>query len=708
MEDREILATTLTRARQALAILESQAAGYTTLTIPPHLVIELDEKRKEVSRLEARRAQLETGAPATKLHFPHNLPRRGEFVGREAYKAQVHTALRSRAYLISIEGIGGVGKTSLALEVAYECLHTSTGELLRDDVATFEGFIWVTAQGRDLTLNELLDAVARTLDYPGIAQKPLEEKRPAVCRLLQAGRYLLVVDNYETIMDKAIHDFLLDLPEPTKALITTREQKLSRVSVIALAGLEEAEALALLRSEGCRLGMIALEQAEDAVLLRLYKATGGAPLALKWAVGQIKQKGQSLDMVLEALYHARGDIFDHTFARSWQLLSQDAQRALMVMPLFVHSASREALEAVSDLHHFALDEALGQLVEMSLVNATDDLDVTRRRYSIHPLTRAFAHARSLEDSQREYVLMLRLADYYDKRCAELGVWGNVAGYGWFELELQNLIAVIEWTYRAQRWNTVISIFGSFYHFLGTCGYWQERIHYGEMVLEAARQVHDIGAQAMCWDALGWIYNRQGRFDEAEQRLTLALEAYASLGDDEGVARILVAIAKLAISKGDLLQAQRIVDELPDQVGENAYQNVIDASLTIRGHIEWHSGNLEGARELLLQALEKTRQKHAYGLSISSRLIDLGNVTLDLYNVDEALQFFQDGLKSAEQCLRQDNIAKAKFGLARVALLREHHEEARELALEAREMFIRLEAQRQLAKINRFLDQLHQD
>ena len=43
----------LKRARQSLAILEEQAAGYTVLTIPAHLKIELDEKRQEVADLEA-------------------------------------------------------------------------------------------------------------------------------------------------------------------------------------------------------------------------------------------------------------------------------------------------------------------------------------------------------------------------------------------------------------------------------------------------------------------------------------------------------------------------------------------------------------------------------------------------------------------------------------------------------------------------------
>jgi len=47
-------ATTLRMAHRALAILEEQAAGYTALTIPVHLKIELEEKRREVAALEAK------------------------------------------------------------------------------------------------------------------------------------------------------------------------------------------------------------------------------------------------------------------------------------------------------------------------------------------------------------------------------------------------------------------------------------------------------------------------------------------------------------------------------------------------------------------------------------------------------------------------------------------------------------------------------
>ncbi len=68
MNDTETLSRALTMARRALRILEEQAAGFTALTIPAHLKLELEEKRREVAELEARIAhgtpRIEQPAPA--------------------------------------------------------------------------------------------------------------------------------------------------------------------------------------------------------------------------------------------------------------------------------------------------------------------------------------------------------------------------------------------------------------------------------------------------------------------------------------------------------------------------------------------------------------------------------------------------------------------------------------------------------------------
>jgi tetratricopeptide (TPR) repeat protein len=456
--------------------------------------------------------------------IPHNLPPRSEFVGRQAEKARVHKALRSRSRLVSIDGIGGIGKTALALEVAHECLAASQGERAADDVATFHGFIWTTAKDYDLTLNALLDTIARVLQHTNIAQQPLEEKQFSVYQLLQEKPYLLVVDNFETITDRGVQSFLMQLPEPSKALITSREQLPLETNATSLKSLTESEALALIRGEGKRLGLASVEQGTDEVLLPLYQITGGAPLAIKWAVGQIKQRGQSLDGVLKSLHRAEADVFVLIFARSWSLLSVDARQVLMVMPLFATSASRASIKAVSNVPDSVFEKALGQLVEMSLVDVMDDQELTRRRYSIHPLTRAYAERRSLDGpkSKREaaYRRMIRhFCSYAQQQSQDMG-----DNFDCLEVDLNNILAAFDYGNEREEWDQVINLLEAISDFLDRRGYWDERVRLSERAMSAARKSGKYEAQGrIAIYHRGWTLLLQEKYAEARQLAEEGLE-----------------------------------------------------------------------------------------------------------------------------------------------------------------------------------------
>ena len=665
-------------------------------------VLDYLQKRREKPDEPGEEFQPPLPPPAPPI--PHNLPPRSEFIGQVAEKARVHEALRSRSYLVGIDGIGGIGKTVLALEVAHECLRASRSESPMDGIATFDGFIWTTAKDRDLTLNALLDAIARTLDYPGIAQQPVEEKQTAVRKLLQEKPYLVIVDNFETVTDEGVRGFLLNLPEPSKALITTREQKLRQAWAISLKGLTKPEAFALIRNEGRRLGLTALEHAEDQVPLHLYQATGGAPLAIKWSVGQIKQKGQSLDTALAALRQARGDIFNDIVARSWGLLSTGAQQVLMVMPLFATSASREGIEAASDVHHFALDEALGQLVEMSLVDATDDLDLTLRRYSVHPLTRSFAKARLDEDHELEQDARVRLVAYYVERCQGMGKWAYTAGFPWFEVELPNIFAVIEWANGVEQWSAVTSIFRSLIYFLGTAGYWEERVRYGYVALKAAQRENDRVSEAVCFHALGWILQQRGQYEEAEEHLLSCIELYLDVGQERDAVLAKITLAEAAMGMGNLEGAQEVITEAAEAARHYRPENVPSGLFAVQGEIEMRLGNLQEARRLVLAALESVEERGG-SPSTGSRLITLGRIALAQSQLDEAEFRFRSGLESSKKYMRQDNIAKANFGLAMAYDVRGDRQRAEELARRAREQFLRMGMKRELQESDDFLAQL---
>jgi tetratricopeptide (TPR) repeat protein len=655
-------------------------------------------------------------SPLPTPQIPHNLPPRSEFIGRETEKARVHEALLSRSYLVSIDGIGGIGKTVLALEVAHECLRASRGEGPTDGIAAFEGFIWTTAKDRDLTLNGLLDAIARTLDYPGIAQQPVEEKQITVRKLLQEKPYLVIVDNFETVTDEGVRDFLLELPEPSKALITTREQRLRQVWAISLKGLKESEALTLIRSTGRRLGLTALEQGEDRVLLHLYEATGGAPLAIKWAVGQIKQRGQSLDTVLAALHEARGSIFEDIFARSWDLLSASTRRVLIVMPVFATSSSRAGIEAASDVHHFDLDEALGQLVEMSLVDATDELDMTQRRYSVHPLTRAFAAAKLQQES--ETLAFERMLVYYKqfvtpprKILVDVPYWDYLLfDHTWAQSlrqEWDNLDYVIRRALGEGRDSAALELFLPIVHFLNVWGLWDERLQLSREMCQAASRLGD-SSEAWLWiDAIGHILSQQQQVSDWEE----ALKKGRAVAEQFGLTDALIladAHEALLYSKvGDISHAMQKIESVMEQVDvdsvlecEKVRQIVAARAVVVAGYLYRSEGELAHARELFERELELRR---SVGENPAPVLARLGHLSLELNDNPLAEELLIQALEIAGP----KDLAWVNYGLALVAERKGEVQEARRLGELASEQYTRLGREGGVRRCQKLLNRLPQ-
>ncbi len=646
-----------------------------------------------------------TGSPyPLEKTVPHNLPPRSEFVGRGTEKAQVHAALSSRSYLIEIDGIGGIGKTSLALEAAYDCLRASRDENPNNDMATFEGFIWTTARDRDLSLNAILDTIARTLDYPGIVQQPAEEKRMAIRKLLQAKPHLLVIDNFETITDAGIRDFLLDLPEPSKALITTREQTLRQVRAISIKGLTESEALSLIRNEGRRLGLGSLEQAEDKTLLRLYQATGGAPLAIKWAVGQIKQKGQSLDSILAALHQARGDIFEQVFARSWELLSADARQVLKVMPLFAAPALRAALEAASDVHHFALDDALGQLVETSLVDAADELDQVRLRYSVHPLTRAFAASRLAQEPQVEMLAGQRLAEYIEEFTRrDEPFWAG--RHDRVEPDLPTILAVIRWCWAHEMVTLGTSISANVDGLMSSRGYWDDLLALSEQLVAHATDLKDelAVAKLYIWP-FGWVHRHRGDLQKSETYVRHALTIFERLGDEKEASNAQRHLGRIAYARGDIEEAERwyqqVLAYFQTRDKDDHYINLVSNF----AEVALARGDLDTAWALSHDTLEAAQQMKDPA-RIAGLFSIMSRVARQRGRLDEAEEYINKALEEMAHAKRLDVTANAYVDLARIEIDRKQEQAAREHLSHALQMYRRLAANLEIRKVEELLAKL---
>ncbi|MEJ5197526.1 MAG: NB-ARC domain-containing protein [Anaerolineae bacterium] len=302
--------------------------------------------------------------------------------------------------LISIEGLGGIGKTALAHRLAHDLFRHSS---------TFADFGWVSAQQRfflategirlieesALTADGLVEALAVQLLKDAVESDSLTPPRAlhALEARLRQAPHLIVVDNLETVADvENLLPVLGRLAGPSRFLITSRETFAEQAGVyhFAVPELDERAALDLVRHEAWLHNLPHVADASDDDLRPIYQTVGGNPLALRLITGQLQIL--PLKQVLENLREARGkrveELYNFIYWNAWHRLPTEAQDVLMLMPLFSHiGADLAAIRRVSDLAEDALVEALSYLARLSLINVSGDLHT--RRYSIHRLTESF-------------------------------------------------------------------------------------------------------------------------------------------------------------------------------------------------------------------------------------------------------------------------------------------------------------------------------
>jgi tetratricopeptide (TPR) repeat protein len=332
--------------------------------------------------------------------FPGRLPpvwnvpaRNPRFTGRAGQLAQLRRQLRDAAAVTvqSVRGMGGVGKTQLAIEHAHR------------HAADYDLVWWITAENADLIPDQFTPLAACLGISP--AADAVDGVR---AQLRQRRRWLLVFDNAETAEDLA--PFQPD--GPGHVLITTRRDGFESVGhVLELDVMHRSESVALLADAVPR---IAPEQADA-----LAELLGDLPLALGQAAGYLHRTRMPPERYLRlwrtrsedllARGHAPGSAL--TVATAWSLaadrLAADDPAALALLrlcaflgpepiPVDLFTAHPGLLPpplAAAAADELAFADALGALYGYSLAKPSGDT------LTVHRLVQA-ATRRPLPPAQR--------------------------------------------------------------------------------------------------------------------------------------------------------------------------------------------------------------------------------------------------------------------------------------------------------------------
>lgn len=489
---------------------------------------------------------------------PHNLPLQlTTFVGREVHIKEVSDLILG-SRLVTLTGIGGVGKTRLSLQVAAETL------------GQFEHGAWFIELAPLGEAGLLADTVSNALSVPPDSTTTAEER---LARFLSQRRALVVIDNCEHLIDDVAGfvDRLLRRCPDVHILTTSREglavmgEVLWRVPSLRV---DDDAAAVELFGERARLVQPAFTVTEtnSQTVAELCVRLDGIPLAIELATARLKM--MSVEQISEHL----GDRFrlltggsrtaverQRTLKAmmdwSYDLLSPPEQALLRRLSVFYDGFTYEAAEEVCSgeaLPRFEVLDLLGRLVEASVV--IFDADV-RPRYRLLETVRQYALDKLVEageaDEARE-----RHAEYFQIATGSVDEGLNRRDTHWMEIatdDLGNYRAAMTWAIEARRGEIALELASN----LRT--YFWNRVMYRESVrwlVGSLELVEDDDARVP--RALAFALTDAGNCgDEARVGVLKGRAERLLLGSD-GAARGQLSNALAAVSMSDDVRAADVL------------------------------------------------------------------------------------------------------------------------------------------------------
>jgi tetratricopeptide (TPR) repeat protein len=570
------------------------------------------------------------------LPLPQQIPSPPfDFKGREEEIKSLLDQFDQGATITGLRGMGGIGKTALALVLA---------DRLKDSFPDGQLFLNMLGTSKNPLMPE--EAMAHIIrSYLGFDVKLPADKNGLgghYRSVLSGKRALILLDN---AADRVQVEPLIP-PAGSALLITSRNK-------FALAGLMELD-----------LNVLPLGNAKDLLLSicgricehaeELANLCGCLPIALRNAASVLREMpnigvARYVERLAESRVHL--DEVEASFNQSYQLLAPEMQKLWSLLSVFPADFDLFGVAAVWEMENDAAEEALGKLVKRSLVDFLRDTTGKGGRYRLHDLARDFAGTR-LEDATLEPA-RLRHAGHYQKllwAANELSLQGKDSlemGLMLFDSNLMNINAGQKWAsenkFKSNEIAEICSNFAWAGPILNLRLHLLTYIEWLNEALIAVRETKNKEAEGGHLGNLGIAYFHLGDPRKAIEYYDGALKISCEIGDSQGEINSLGNLGNAYCHLGDPYksieyynQALEISCEIGDRRSEGNH-------LCNLGLVYFHLGDPHKAIKYYNEALEISREIRDWQGEVNS-LGNLGLAYSHLGNPHKAIECYDQALK----------------------------------------------------------------
>ncbi|MGI5502925.1 BTAD domain-containing putative transcriptional regulator [Lentzea sp. CA-135723] len=670
------------------------------------------------ARLRLAHQQVLTGEAAERAPVPQQLPAvHPHFVGREDELLRLTEMVEVRpgepVLISAINGIGGVGKTVLAVRWA----HQLAGRFP-------DGRLYVNLRGFDLRA-EPLDPVAAARDFLVALGVPAREVPTSDEAVIAAYRTKLAERRVLVLLDNARDAEqvrpLLPGDGGSLVVVTSRNQ-LSGLVVregaqsVALDVMDDQAATDLLTG---RVGAARVEAEKDAAS-RLVERCAGLPLALGIVAARAAY-GDSLTALADELERERLGALDVddpatgvAAVFSWSLRSVSDTAARVFTALGAHPGpelSAEAAASLASVPSAVARLALDELVASSLVAEPD-----AGRFTLHDLLRDYAAARfgdlppqeRTEARQRMFDHYLHSALAANRVMESYVVWTPLAppvpgavviqppdglsAKAWILLEHRVLLGVLRDMVTAGADDLVWRLAYTLHLTLLREGHLAELEAAELLALDAARRRDDVFGKKRMQRALAGVNISMRNFAVAETHLFDALSGEEEMGDLDGQAEIIRGLAHVYEETGQHDRTMQVLGSLHPRIAELTLRQRA-FFLGAYGRAHHRVGRLERALELCLEAQALFAEFSHAGqptMPEANNIESIADLYAELGRYEEAVAHHRASIEVLRAMNHHHHIANGLVRLAKLSTAEGEPAAAREMLAEALAAYERLD------------------